>query len=358
LLPVGEFAYKGRTLQFTRDYLTELARSFRDKAFPAVPFQLADAKNTHTNDPERTRGMIEDVEIQDDGLYVVLSATDEGDKVLRDNPNLGVSARIYEDYERSDGKHWGAALQHVLGTLDPHIPDMKPWTAVAALAGETPEDVIDLSDTQYESSEGGRTVDKEALRKLLKAVRDGGSELTDSEIDELVDDDSEDEELSDEELDAIIADADAEFSDGDATDDTATIAASQQRRALELANQARYDQQALELAAVTARLDAQSYENERMRLVGAGIPKKCVELARPLLEGSAHIVELAGGDEIDAGQVMRNVLVEFSKQIKVLDLSGLIGRGDVPDDEEVEAANREVEERNAFVKAERERLGI
>ena len=111
--------YKGRTLRFTAGYLRGLLDAFRSRAYDQVPFQLADAQNTHTNDPERTRGEIVDMDVDGDGLYVTVAATDAGARVLQDNPRLGVSARIVEDYARSDGQHYAAAVQHVLGTLDP-----------------------------------------------------------------------------------------------------------------------------------------------------------------------------------------------------------------------------------------------
>lgn len=55
----------------------------------------------------------------DDGLYVTAQLTERGEAVLRDNPYLGVSARIVEQYRRADGKFYPAAMQHVLATLDP-----------------------------------------------------------------------------------------------------------------------------------------------------------------------------------------------------------------------------------------------
>src|SRR5205809_7930654 len=59
-----------------------------------------------------------------DGLYIQAELTDRGEQVLRDNPYLGVSARIVENYNRSDGKFYKAAVQHVLGTLDPRLPGL------------------------------------------------------------------------------------------------------------------------------------------------------------------------------------------------------------------------------------------
>ena len=55
LLPVGRVRYEGRTLNFSRDYLQDLARAFSDRAYDQVPLQLAPDDNRHTNDPERLR---------------------------------------------------------------------------------------------------------------------------------------------------------------------------------------------------------------------------------------------------------------------------------------------------------------
>ena len=68
--------------------------------------------------------------------------------MLKENPRLGVSARIVEDYARSDGKHYPAAIQHVLGTLDPRIPGLGAWQAIEA-ATPVPDTVIDLSASTF-----------------------------------------------------------------------------------------------------------------------------------------------------------------------------------------------------------------
>jgi hypothetical protein len=36
--------------------------------YDQVPFQLADASNAHSNDPERFRGEVLDMEVRHDGL--------------------------------------------------------------------------------------------------------------------------------------------------------------------------------------------------------------------------------------------------------------------------------------------------
>lgn len=381
LLPVGTIDYKGQKLEFTPAYLKELVRAFNDRAFDQVPFQLADAKNTHTNDPERYRGQIVGVEFVESspdgpGLDLILEPTEDGEKILRQNPSLGVSARIYEDYARSDGKSWFAALQHVLGTLDPHIPGMGPWKEVAATSlSNQPESVLDLTGSTFEQQgKEGKRVDKKALAELLKKVRDGGSDLSDEDIDELVaetdpDGETPDEtELTDQELDELIAAAEAEnfgAEDGDDSvlaEEDAVIAASNRRtRALELSNQRQRVQlaaQADELNRLTAGADASAFEAEKLQLANDyGIPPAIIDAARPLLEGSGHVIELSGGDVIDAGAVMRNVLTTFGKQIKVLDLGNLIGSGLEPDDEK-EAAERQASDVQDFVKSARTQFAL
>lgn len=173
VLPVGDVSYKGRMLHFTRDYLDRLADAFHSRAYDQVPFQLADSQNAHTNDPERTRGEVVDVDTDADGLWITARVTPQGEQVLASNPGLGVSARIVEDYARSDGQYFPAAIQHVLGTLDPRIPALGPWEAVEA--SNSGEQLIDLS--------GGTWVedDEAVLNQVLLELAEEGDGTGDDE---------------------------------------------------------------------------------------------------------------------------------------------------------------------------------
>ena len=95
------------------------------------------------------------MDLEDDGLYVTAELTEDGERVLTANPRLGVSARIVEGYDRSDGKHYPAAIQHVLGTLDPRIPGLGAWEAIEA-ASPVPDTVIDLSASSSRGTTGSR----------------------------------------------------------------------------------------------------------------------------------------------------------------------------------------------------------
>jgi hypothetical protein len=380
LLPVGNVEYEGRTLRFTRDYLGRLVRAFQDRAYDQVPFQLADAKNTHTNDPERTRGEITGMELGDDGLYVTAQLTPEGEQVLAANPMLGVSARIVEGYQRSDGQFFGGAIQHVLGTLDPRIPGLGPWTAIEA-ANPAPDRVVDLSaavfageqpaPTLTEPQEGTGmdlsklTADQQArLEKLLAlpddtvdALTAGGMVLTADEFEALAGTgDETDGGLSDADLEAIIGAAEELDAAGLLDDNPGTGAgpgftpaympegepagaalSAEAQFSIDLAN-ARAEETARELSVITARMREGDYEAEKRKLADLGVPPYITELARPLLEGAGHAVELANGKTVDAGAIMRRVLSEYASQARLLDLDVELGS---PLDEPEEAAREQ-----------------
>ncbi len=352
VLPVGDIEYKGRLLHFTKDYLASLAAAFRDRAYDQVPFQLADAANTHTNDPERTRGEVVSLDLEGDGLYATARLTPEGEQVLTANPRLGVSARIVEDYARSDGKYFPAAIQHVLGTLDPRIPGLGAWQAIEA-ATPAPDQVIDLTASAFAedapapplispaAQEPGRTdgmpdlteEQKAKLSKLLDlpsetldALAAGGVVMTGEEIAALGDAAGDDDLLSDAELDALIAEAaaldEAGLLDEDepAGDMEPAGLSGEAQFAIDLAN-ARSEETQRELSVITARLREQDYLAEKRKLADLGVPPFITELARPLLEGAGHVVELANGKTADSGQVMRKVLTEYAQQARLLDLS-------------------------------------
>lgn len=348
VLPVGDVAYRGRMLHFTRQYNDELASNFRQRAYDQVPFQLADAANTHTNDPERFRGEVVDMESRDDGLYVVLAASPKGDEILRTNPRLGVSARIVEDYARSDGKHYRAAVQHVLGTLDPRVPGLGAWQAIENAM--TADLTIDLTGEQFpDDSNGGDgmpelTAEQQAkMARLLEIPDDrlaellagtqpqppapaappaGETELTDAELEELLN--------AAAELDAAGLLDEPELEPVGMSMETAA--------AIEMANY-RADETERQLGVLNAHLDEERFTAERRRLAQEfGIPPYIADLARPLLEGAGHVVELSNGGTVDAGQVMRTVLSEFGRSAQMLDLS--LEEGSAMDEPEAASAAR------------------
>ena len=102
--------------------------------------------------------------------------------------------------------------------------------------------------------------------------------------------------------------------------------------AINMAN-ARAEETARELSVVTARLREEDFQAEKRRLADLGVPPYITELAKPLLEGAGHAVELANGKTVDAGAIMRKVLAEYGRQVKLLDLDVELGsQMDEPED--------------------------
>jgi hypothetical protein len=201
ILPVGSIDYQGRQIHFIRDYLRGLVEAWRDQAYDQVPLQFADSDNRHSNDPERTRGWITDMQLADDGLYVTAQVTPRGEQVLRDNPYLGVSARIVEQYARSDGRFYPAAIQHVLATLDPRITGLGAWSPVEM--SNSGGLIIDLSGASWAGEPGPFDgLSGAELEDLMDAISESDDdEAADDELAAWVDS------LSDAELAALEAEA-------------------------------------------------------------------------------------------------------------------------------------------------------
>lgn len=181
--------YQGRTLRFVKDgesdpdrdvySLRDLAANF--DALDQVPFVLADDKNRHSDSPERFRGEVKGFEVADDGLDAIIKMTEDGAKVIRDNPSLGVSARLVKQLAE-----WGPrkvpAIAHVCGTLLPHIPGLRGWQAIVSDLTPTYDagQVIDLTAATYEGTGMDATAAATFLEKLVPGLRkQGATQLAD-----------------------------------------------------------------------------------------------------------------------------------------------------------------------------------
>ena len=439
LLPITEINYKGRKIALTREYLASLVKAFADKAYDTVPLQFADEDNKHTEKPEHRRGTVRGLELVEDGLDVIVSVSPKAAEHLAEYPDLGVSAKIVEQYERADGKFYPAALKHVLGTLDPRITGMRPWQAIEA-ANDGDGEVLDLTAEQYAppydkggtlppavttviSAAGGNggattftagggggggggtapaitvttgttaaqqqptgspateetrmalTDAQEArLARLLDlpddqfnavlaaggeaaATGDDGEQLTDEQLQELIDS------LPDEPDDDRAGGDDTEGTrEGDREPDLVTAGASLSAEAqaqINLAN-SRAEETSLELARVTQALNRAAFEKERDWYSREyGIPPRITDLARPVLEGEGHVVELSNGSSVDAGAIVRKVLKEVGQTVRMLDLSGELGTPlDFSADAERQAEEKAAQDRAELVSEFRRRTGI
>lgn len=306
---------KRQTLTFDPQYGQKLIEAFRAGAYPQVPFQLADGDNRHNNDPRNTSGEVVAVELSRDGSGVdgILRLWGPGAEVVKNNPKLGVSARLLENTTMTDGRTWPVAMQHVLGTVDPQMRDMRPWEKVNSidLSNGTVSKILDLSIATYERSapmpeqdegKGSGTVtlelspDRAARLTQLLDEDEALSALAEQLGDELVDEQDEVEEEDDEfEDDEDGDEVQLSATYGPALELATTQISSLETRVVELSN-----------ALNQQRVDAEVGEYERQDLAPA-----VVEAARPLLSIATGAIELSNGvpgQAVDPGEVIREVL--------------------------------------------------
>lgn len=301
---------KKRKITFDRAYGQDLIDAFKDGAYEQVPFQLADADNRHTNDVTRTGGEVVALSLTPDGSGVdaALRVWGAGHKTVELNSKLGVSARILENVDRPDGRHFPRAMQHVLGTVDPQVTGMRPWEKISSveLATGPVTESLDLSTATYErsadmaeDSDGTVTLElstaqAERLRNLLdedEALEALAEELGDDFFDSLDDDEAdESDEPEDEEGDGVNLSG-----HGEAIELANAQLASQETRILELTNQ----------------LNEERTDNEVAEYRRQSLSPAVLDLARPLLAVPTGAIELSNGGPdgaIDPAEIMREVL--------------------------------------------------
>jgi len=301
ILPFGSINYTApdgskRKLTFDQKFHQDLVTSYQSGAFGQVPFQLADSKNTHTNDPERTRGEITGVEMRSDGLYALVKPlTPEAAELIRNNPKLGVSVRVVENYQRSDGQFFPRALQHVLGTVDPQVVGMKPWEEVQ-LTDPVTDETIDLTSNTYEGTTM-TTIQGDTGQVTLT--------LSQAEADRLallLNDD----EAAAAALAGAIGLSNGNQSTGD--DDVYAGLAPEVAAAIEMAN-ASADAANQRVAELANQLASAQVAGEVERYGAAGLAPAIIDAARPLLAVQSGAIDLSNGsDRVDPGAVIRSVL--------------------------------------------------
>lgn len=328
ILPVGSLEYKGRKLDFTQDYLNKLHRNFAAGKFDQVPFLLVNDKNEHVDDPEKYRGELKATELASDGLYGIFELSEEGVKLVHDNPKLGVSPRIREDVE---------AIEHVAGTLRPRTEGMgvKPWEQVELSGEQEAVDIVDLTDEKFAEagSPGGSP--------SSSTVSDGLSDAEQTQLAELAKKGGEDaarialkeagvsEDKVQEAIDQILGDAETTEPDKEPVAALST----EDRQAIELANSnakaAQEDARKAREELATAR-----FETRRNELLQAGVPPADIDLAEPVLRGDSGVIELSNGTKVDAQDVVTKLL---ENRKGTVDLS-VVGAGADTGDDNSEAA--------------------
>jgi hypothetical protein len=314
ILPLGSIQYKGRTLKFDKNYLTELAKNFREGAYDSVPFQLADENNTHTMDPKQFGGVVKALELTKSGLDMLVDLTPQTADLVRKNNRFGVSTQILESYTReADSKPFGKVVRHVLGTFDPRVAGMGAWQEVSLseeyeddddIIDATQEEVTALSDTATQGGTGGGR-----NRTSSEPDKSGGGDThrprgTSHDPQPVMDLD--DLEFTDEDLEGLESGELEGAGSGTRSLSNSSTDPVDLQNAADDANLRRIEN--LEISLANER-----FANEARRFADQGIPPAIVELCRPILTlPQAPVIDLSNGDHIDVGQILRSVLDECS----------------------------------------------
>lgn len=356
ILPEGVIHYKAdgqdRQINFDKAYHRDVIAEFHEKAVDQTCFQLATPDNAHGHDfdPERQRAEVVDMATLDDlppdvaekvehkpGLYAKMRFfSKKAAKSVQENPNLGVSARVRENFTRADGKFVKRAVIHVLGTIDPRVTGMSAWQAADLSYDPDHGYVLDLSESHYEGNPMA-----------------GSKSKTTNEGDAAIPSDEEIGAMSDEELAEFIAtglaqlnggddgddtDDDEGDDDGDDTDDDDSSAVDGEREtvgaSLSNAAQAAIDLANSQAQAANARANealrrqaAAEYKEYRTTMIAAGVPPTDIDMAKPILaRPDDMVIDLSneGSDNVNASKIIRDLL---DARKGTIDMSAEAGHG-------------------------------
>lgn len=315
ILKRGSIDYKGRKINFDDDYLKNIVSAYDDGAMDQVAFQLANDRNEHNWDPERYRGEAEKVFVDDDGdLSADFAFLPDAEKLVRQNPKLGVSVSLSENPDSTDGKKYPVVLGHVLGTLNPRVKGLGAWTPVNLSDYDADATYVDLTEA---------TVAEPVAEQTVTPSREAFADLTDEQI----------EAMSPEDVEAWLAVLDDEPENTPAAPaapapakgpvvPTQLSTPTDEQRTIELANAARTR---ADLDAVRAELATSKYEKLRDAYVRQGVPLAVVELARPLLEvPEDQVIELSADTTVNASDTVRKVLDSMAGFVKLNQEKGLL----------------------------------
>lgn len=347
ILPLRTIDYKGNKITFDRPFLQEMVRNFKARAYDQVPFVLANDRNEHNENPENFRGFVTDLVLTEDGLDAVLDLSKAGARLVASNPQLGVSARIFQNIVRN-GRTMGKVLRHVCATMDPRVTGMRPWQAVDLSAAEQFE-VVDLTSETYQGRNTnmpkGKGLRLGSVDPKTKTATIDLAELSDDEFEALIDlagddeeveidpvtkkpvrkvpveDDLDPDEIEDPEADAEDEDVDPDAEDAvvPGTGETPPSTSAVKKRKTTVEEEA--IDNGSEVATLSNKVDAfmagqrkANWDTQAAAFVGAGVPPFIVDLAEPfMLDADDHVIELSnGGGSHNVKETLTKMLKGFT----------------------------------------------
>lgn len=165
ILRTGKLNYpgiRGGSVQLTGDMFDKIVENFNSKVCDIVQFPLADASNSHSEDPLRNGGEVVQLERKGDSLYAYIDVRKpEVVDGIVNKTILGASAMLALNYtDTRTGKPAGPTLLHVAGTNRPHVLELDDFEVIAASVDSKGEAVLLTAPTDNKETTSMTTKDE------------------------------------------------------------------------------------------------------------------------------------------------------------------------------------------------------
>jgi hypothetical protein len=156
ILNYGDLIYpgvRGGKVNINDSFADKLIANFTNKVCDIVQVPKADAKNQHTEDPDRNIGEVIGLTKRNGKIYAQIDARDETAADKLGKTLLGASAMMHLNYiDTRTGKPAGPTLLHVAVTNRPYITDLDDFSEVIAASADGRSDAVILTAPNKERS--------------------------------------------------------------------------------------------------------------------------------------------------------------------------------------------------------------
>lgn len=144
----------GGQIEIDDEFVAKIKKNFEDGACDIVQVPVADAKNSHTEDPDRNLGEVVGLEENDGKIYAIIDARDPARADRLGSTILGASAQFSMDYtDTKTGAKVGPTLLHVCATNRPYVTGLDEYEEIIAATADSSDEVVLLTPSTEEVTE-------------------------------------------------------------------------------------------------------------------------------------------------------------------------------------------------------------
>lgn len=193
LLNLGKLKHPatGRVINVDKEFYDTMKRNFDAGICDIVQVPLANAKNEHSEDPERNIGEVVDIELNGDKIYAVLDVRDDKHATKLGKTYLGASAMLSLDYtDTKTGSKVGPTLLHACVTNRPYVTGLENYQEIVAATSDMSSGAVVLStdvlETPVEAPEATAAQNEAKAASEETEMPEENAQETKLSLDELV----------------------------------------------------------------------------------------------------------------------------------------------------------------------------